>query len=125
MPELFTLAFFQELVGRLNGDEEWKRKGGDLTTRIVATCTDRDASFLLDIQDGQVRVSAVEAEEPADFKFEGAYEAWATVAKGERDLQTLVMTGKMRFKGSLSKVMAMMSPLGRLTAVLREMPTEI
>lgn len=124
MAEFFSGAFFQELAARLNEDEEWKKKGADLTTRIVVTCTDRDLSFLLDLQEGQVSASKVDAEEPADFKFEGPYDSWRASAEGEKDLQTLVMTGRMKFKGSMSKIMAMMGPLGRLTAVLRDIPTE-
>jgi putative sterol carrier protein len=124
MTQFFTEEFFAELADRLNVDEEWNRKAGDLTTKIVATCTDRDISVLLDIQNGKVSARSVGPDEPADFKFEGSYDAWQTTAKGEADLQTLVMTGKMKFKGSMSKIMAMMSQLSRLTAVLREMPKE-
>lgn len=124
MAQFFTKEFFDELASRLNSDEEWKKKAGDLTTKIIASCTDRDAAFLIDIKDGAVACSQVSPEEPADFKFEGTYEAWQKTAKGEADLQTLVMTGKIKFKGSMSKIMAMMGSLSRLTAVLREIPKE-
>jgi putative sterol carrier protein len=124
MAQFFTKEFFEELADRLNADDEWNKKSGDLTTKIVATCTDREISVLLDIQNGKVTAKVVDAEEPADFKFEGSYDAWQKTARGEADLQTLVMTGKMKFKGSMSKIMAMMSQLSRLTAVLREMPKE-
>lgn len=124
MAEFFTPAFFEELADRLNADEEWQRKGGDLSTRIVATATDRDLSMLLEIEDGRVSVSEVTPEEPADFKFEGPYESWVKTAQGEADLQTLVMTGKMQFRGSMSKIMAMMGQLNQLMAVLRDVPRE-
>ncbi len=124
MAQFFTKEFFEDLSTRLNGDEEWKKKSGGLTTKIVATCTDRDFSALLDIQDGTVEVREVPTDEPADFKFEGNYAAWQKTAQGEADLQTMVMMGKIKFKGSLSKIMAMMGQLGRLTAVLREIPKE-
>ncbi|MFQ5837359.1 MAG: SCP2 sterol-binding domain-containing protein [Thermoplasmata archaeon] len=124
MAQFFTKEFFEDLASRLNADDEWKKKTSDLTTRLVATCTDRDISVMIDIQNGVVATREVAQDEPADFKFEGSYEAWLKSAKGEADLQTLVMTGKMRFKGSMSKIMALMSPLSRLTAVLRDMPKE-
>lgn len=124
MVQFFTLAYFEELAERLNADEEWRKKASDLTTKIVATCTDREFSVLLDIQQGAVTVREVSPEEPSDFKLEGAYDAWVATGKGEADLQTSVMRGKIRFKGSMSKIMGLMGQLNRLVAVLRDMPKE-
>ncbi len=124
MTQFFTEGFFAEMADRLNEDEEWMKKSGDLTTRIIATCTDRDLSVLIDIKDGKVSTAKIAADDPADFKFEGEYDAWAKTGKGEADLQTLALTGKIRFKGSMSKIMAMMSQLNRLVGVLREIPKE-
>ncbi len=124
MVQFFTKEFFDDLAQRLNGDEEWNKKTGDLNTKIIATCNDRDISVLLDIENGKVSVEEVAADDPSDFKFEGDYAAWEKTGKGEADLQTLVMTGKMKFKGSMSKIMAMMSQLNRMVAVIREMPKE-
>lgn len=124
MTRFFTEEFFAEMADRLNEDEEWMRKSGDLTTKVIATCTDRDFSILIDIAEGKVSTEVVAADAPADFKFEGEYEAWTKTGKGETDLQTLALTGKIRFKGSMSKIMAMMGQLNRLVAVLRDIPKE-
>ncbi len=124
MVGFFTKEFFEDLAQRLNVDDEWKKKAGSLTTKIIATCTDRDLSMMLDIQNGAITTTEVAMDEPSDFKFEGNYEAWQKTGKGEADLQTLVMTGKIKFKGSMSKIMAMMGQLNRLVTVLREMPKE-
>ncbi|MFQ6013583.1 MAG: SCP2 sterol-binding domain-containing protein [Thermoplasmata archaeon] len=124
MAKFFTEAYFQELADRLNGDDEWRRKAQGVTAKIVATANDREFSALLDIQDGEVTASKVDADTPADFKFEADYDVWKTTAQGEGDLTTLVMTGRMRFRGSMSKVMSMMTPLNRLTEVLRGLPKE-
>lgn len=124
MVQFFTREFFEELAERLNGDEEWNRKAGDLNTRIIATCNDRDISVMLDIANGKITVKDTAPDDPSDFKFEGDYASWEKTGRGEADLQTLVMTGKMRFKGSMSKIMSMMGQLNRLVAVIREMPKE-
>lgn len=124
MTQFFTEEFFAEMADRLNEDEEWLKKSGNLTTKVIATCTDRDLSILIDIADGKVATSKVAADDPADFKFEGDYAAWTKAGKGEADLQALALTGKIRFKGSMSKIMAMMGQLNRLVAVLREIPKE-
>src|SRR5437870_8866180 len=59
MVQYFTKAFFDELAGRLNADAEWGKKAAAIVAKIVLTCTDRNASFLLDIQNGRVAVHDV------------------------------------------------------------------
>ncbi len=66
----------------------------------------------------------MKAEDPADFKFEGPYEVWQRIAKGQTDFQTAVITGKMKFRGSLPKIMGIQPQMNRLTAVAKEIPAE-
>src|SRR2546425_559162 len=101
--QYFTKAFFDEIASRLNADPEWGKKAAAITAKIVLTSTDRNASFLVDIQGGKVTVQHVAPDVPADFKFEGAYDAWMQLGKGERDFQGLVLGGKIRFRGSMPK----------------------
>ena len=124
MAKFFTEAYFQDLAERLNADKEWRKKAEGVTSRIVATANDRDFSALLDVQNGEVTASRVDADTLADFKFEADYDVWKASAQGEGDLTTLVMTGRMRFRGSMSKIMGMMTPLNRLTEILRELPKD-
>jgi putative sterol carrier protein len=124
MAKFFTEAYFQDLADRLNEDEGWRKKAEGVTTKIVATANDRDFSSLLDIQDGAVTASRVEADIPADFKFEADYNVWKDAAEGEGDLTMLVMTGRMKFRGSMSKIMGMMTSLNRLLEILRELPKD-
>src|SRR5437870_1467103 len=122
--QYFTKAFFDEIASRLNADPEWGKKAAAITAKIVLTSTDRNASFLVDIQGGNVTVQQVAPDVPADFKFEGAYDAWMQLGKGERDFQGLVLGGKIRFRGSMPKVMALMGPLGRITQLAQQVPKE-
>src|SRR5213594_1993889 len=124
MVQYFTKAFFDELAGRLNVDAEWGKKAAAIVAKIVLTCTDRNASFLLDIQNGRVAVHDVAPDVPADFKFEGTYEAWTQLGKGEKDFQGLVLGGRIRFRGSMPKVMALMGPLSRITQIAQQIPRE-
>src|SRR2546425_2925361 len=124
MVQYFTKAFFDEIASRLNADPEWGKKAAAITAKIVLTCTDRSASFLVDIQGGKVAVQEVAPGVHADFKFEGAYDAWMQLGKGERDFQGLVLGGKIRFRGSMPKVMALMGPLGRITQLAQQVPKE-
>ncbi len=124
MTQYFTQSFFEEVASRLNADSEWSKKAGAISAKLVLTCVDRGASFLIDIANGRVVSSAVSAEIPADFKFEGTYDTWTQLGKGEKDLQSLVMSGKIRFRGSLPKIMGLMNVLGRVTSVARDVPKD-
>jgi len=124
MTQYFTQSFFEEVASRLNADSEWSKKAGAISAKLVLTCVDRGASFLIDIVNGRVVSSAVSAEIPADFKFEGTYDTWTQLGKGEKDLQSLVMSGKIRFRGSLPKIMGLMNVLGRVTSVARDVPKD-
>ena len=124
MAQYFTQAFFQEVANRLNADPEWSRKAAAITAKVILTCVDRKASFLIDVVNGRVSSSAVAADVPADFKFEGTYDAWTQLGKGEKDFQSLVMGGKIRFRGSMPKIMALMGVLSRITVVARDVPKD-
>jgi len=124
MTQYFSKAFFDEVANRLHADPEWEKKATPVNAKIVLTCFDRQASFLLDIQGGKVAVTEVPPDIPADFKFEGNYDAWTQLGKGEKDFQSLVMAGKIRFRGSMPKIMALMGQLNRITLVAQQVPKE-
>jgi len=124
MVQYFTMAFFDELAARVNADPEWTKKASNITAKLVFTVTDRQQSNMLDIQAGKVASREVAADTPADFKFEGPYDAWVQLGKAEKDFQTLVITGKIKFRGSMPKMMGMLGQLNRITALAQQMPKE-
>ncbi len=124
MVQYFSRAFFDEVASRLNADAEWTKKASAVTAKIVLTSIDRGTSFLVTVDAGKVAVSEAAPDVPADFKFEGNYDAWVQLAKGERDFQGLVLGGKIRFRGSMPKIMALMGQLNRITVVAQQIPKE-
>ena len=84
MTKYFTKAFFDELAERLNADPEWSKKAASTAAKIVLTCADRNASFLIDVRNGKVVAMESTPDIPADFKFEGNYDAWTQLGKGEK-----------------------------------------
>lgn len=122
--QYFSLEFFEELARRLNADAEWRKKAATLTTKVTLSATDRSRSFLVDVANGAVTAKAVRPDDPADFKFEGPYEVWQRIAAGETDFTAAVMTGKMKFRGSLPKIMGIQPQLTRLTQVAKDIPAE-
>lgn len=121
----FSTDFFAELARRLNEDAEWKKEAATLTTRITLTVTDRNEAHQLEIATGTVTPRAVKAEDPADFKFEGPWDVWRKIASGETDFNTAVITGKMKFRGSLPKIMGIQPQMSRLTQVAKEIAAQV
>ena len=124
MVQFFSDAYFTELASRLEKDPEWVKGASKVTAKLMMTVADRNEAHMLDVQAGAVTVRAAKPEEPADFKFEGPYEVWARLGKDRKDLNTLVLQGKIRFRGSLAKLMPLQGVLVRIEGVAREIPAE-
>lgn len=120
----FSMEYFEELARRLNADGDWKKRAATLTAKITLTVTDRAQSFLIEISSGSVAAKSVPADAPADFKFEGPWEVWTKVASGQTDFNTAVITGRMKFRGSLPKIMGIQPQMTRLTQVAKEIPAD-
>ncbi|OGS50867.1 MAG: hypothetical protein A3K65_04045 [Euryarchaeota archaeon RBG_16_68_12] len=120
--QFYTKAFFEELAARLNQDADWARWGKALTARIHCTAIDLKRSFLIDIKKGRVATKEAKPDTPANYKFEGKYEAWMALCKGESELQQLIMAGKIRFTGSMPDLMGLAGPLNRIVMVARSFP---
>jgi len=120
----FSTAYFEELASRLSEDPGWMKGASNVTAKLMMTVTDRNESHLFDIVAGQVTVRKAQSDEMADFKFEGPYEQWVRLGKEKKDLNTLVLQGKIKFRGSLAKLLPMQSVLVRIEAVAREIPVE-
>ena len=118
--QYFSEEYFQELARRLNEDADWRKKAAATTLRVTLTVTDRASSYMLEIANGIVTAKKAAPEDPADFKFEAPYEVWGRIALGQTDFNTAVLTGKMKFKGSLQKIMAIQPQMTRLTQVARD-----
>lgn len=119
--QYFSSEYFETLSQRLNADADWRKKAATTTAKVILTVTDRATSFLLDVTNGLVSARKAAVDDPADFKFEATYEVWLRVARGETDFNTAVLTGKMRFKGSLPKIMGLQPQMTRLAEVAKHL----
>ena len=124
MVAFFSNEYFSELATRLQKDPDWVKGAAKVTAKLMMTVTDRNEAHLFDIVAGNVTVRATKPDEPADFKFEGPYDAWTQLGRGERDFQGLVLGGKIRFRGSMPKIMALTGQLNRITQVAQQVPKE-
>ncbi len=120
----FSEAFFQEVAHRLGRDAEWNKAAAKVTAKIMLTATDASRSILLDVLGAKMTVSSAKPDDPAEFKFEAPMEQWNRLGKGEKDLQTLVLQGKIKFRGPLAKLVPMQPALFRIEVVARDIPKE-
>jgi len=124
-PNLFSSAFFEELVKTLNNDPEFKSKTGSVNATILMVNKDTHTSHLLTISKGAATYNGPGTEDTkADFIFIGDSPTWIANHKGEITMEKAIMTGKLKFKGSLPKIMGLRSQLTVIDAIAQKVPAE-
>lgn len=111
VPALFTDAFFEELTKRLNNDADFKSKTASVAATVLMVNTDTKVSYLLTVNKGAAAWQKGNEQTKADFTFLGDAATWMSNHKGEAPMEKLVMTGKLKFKGSIPKIMSLRSQL--------------
>jgi putative sterol carrier protein len=126
MVKYFSPEFFAEIQETLANDAKWQEDTKGLKTSIKLSSTDQNspASYLLKVEEGKTTISPSDAAAQAEFSFEGAYETWTRVAKGEVDLQSAVLKGLLKFKGSITKILFYKDRFLRIAEVMRSVQVE-
>lgn len=125
MAEFFTQPYFEEVVKTLNNSPDFKAKTANVSTTVNMVCKDKARAFLLKIDKGTATGSEAAEDTKADFTFIGDYATWVANHKGEAPLEKLVMTGKLKFKGSIPKIMSMRSQLVVIDNLAQSVPAEL
>lgn len=123
MAQFWTREYFDEVVKTLNNDPEFKTKTANLTATVNMVCKDKGA-FLLKIDKGTATGDDATPDTKADFTFIGDYATWVSNHKGEAPLEKLVMTGKLKFKGSIPKIMSLRSQLVVIDKLAQSVPAD-
>lgn len=126
MVKFFSPEFFAQVQGSLASDEKWQADTKGLRTSIKLTSTGQESasSYLLKVEEGATTVSAGDSAAQAEFSFEGPYDVWARVGKGELDFQSAVLKGQLKFKGSITKILFYKDRFMRIAEVMRGIPVE-
>jgi putative sterol carrier protein len=93
-------------------------------TTILLGVTDKASHFLLKVEEGVTSISRVDVGTTAEFSFEGPYEVWTKVAKGEVDFQSAVLKGMLKFRGSITKILFYRDRFLRIGEIIRSIPLE-
>jgi putative sterol carrier protein len=116
--------YFKALETTLANDSKWNDNVKGLKTTILIGVSDLGQNYLLSVDGGATTLLKVAADTQAEFSFDGTYDAWTRVAKGELDLQSAVLKGQLRFKGSIMKILTYRDRFMRIGDLIKESPKE-
>lgn len=126
MVKYFSPEFFDRLQEKLVNEPRWQEGTKGLKTSIRLTSTEKSAAstYLLRVEDGTTTITSSDPSAQAEFSFEGAYDTWTKVAKGEVDLQSAVLKGLLKFKGSITKILLYRDRFFMIAELMRSIPVE-
>jgi putative sterol carrier protein len=126
MVKYFSPEFFAQIQDTLANDVKWQEgtKGLKTSIKLTSTAQGSASTYLLKVEDGKTAISPSESAAPAEFSFEGSYETWTRVAKGEVDFQSAVLKGLLKFKGSITKILFYKDRFLRIAEAMRSIQVE-
>ena len=126
MAKFFSPEFFAQTQDALASDAKWAdgMKGLKTTIKLTSTGQANASAFLLKVEDGKTTILPSDPAAQAEFSFEGSYETWTKVAKGEVDFQSAVLKGVLKFRGSITKILVYRERFMRIAEVMRSIPVE-
>lgn len=124
MAKFMSDEYIAQVQSALASDPKWAETTKGFKTSISFNVTDSGQNFLMTVEDGATRFQKAGPGAAAEFSFDGTYEAWCKVAKGEVDIQSAVLKGQLRFKGSLPKIIMYRDRLTRVADVMKDVPKE-
>jgi putative sterol carrier protein len=124
MAKYLSDEYFSQVQSALSQDPKWTESTKTLKTSIGFGVTDIGQNYVLGVENGVTTFQKVAPGAPAEFSLDGTYESWCKVAKGEVDLQSAVLKGQLRFKGSLTKILMYRDRFIRVAEIMREVPKE-
>ena len=118
-------------INNLPVDKIEKLPEGDLKKKmkelVAVYVTGGTVYAFIQLKDGKclgARLIKDPSEVQAGFKLIGDYESWKKLAKAESDATRLVMTGKMKLQGDMSKIMRYLKSTQTMGKIASEIRTE-
>jgi len=110
----------------LVNDAKWQEgtKGLKTSMKLITTDQSNASSYLLKVEEGKTTISPSDPAAQAEFSFEGTYETWTKLAKGEVDFQSAVLKGLLKFKGSITKILVYKDRFLRIAEVIRSIQVD-
>lgn len=124
MAKFLSDEYFSQVQTALSQDQKWLESTKSVKTSIAFNVTDIGQNYILTVEDGVTTLQKATMGTPVEFSFDGTYDAWTKVVKGEMDIQSAVLKGVLRFKGSITKILMYRDRFIRIAEVMSDVPKE-
>lgn len=124
MAKFMSEEYISQVQSALSSDPKWSETTKSFKTSIAFNVTDIGQNFVMNVDNGTTTFQKVAPGTGAEFSFDGTYDAWSNVAKGEVDIQSAVLKGQLKFKGSLTKILMYKDRFVRVAEIMRDVPKE-
>jgi putative sterol carrier protein len=125
MAKYLSDEYFSQVQVALAQDAKWAESTKSFKTSLGFGVTDIGQFYVVSVDNGVTTVQKVAPGAPSEFSFEGTYDSWCKVARGEVDIQAAVLKGQLKFKGSITKIMMYRDKLNRVADVMKQVPAEL
>lgn len=124
MVKFLSDDYFSQLQGLLLTDQKWLESTKALKTSIAFGVTDIGQNYVLNVDGGASTLQKTSPGSQAEFAFDGTYESWVKVAKGDVDLQSAVLKGQLKFKGSITKILMYRDRFMRIADLMKQIQAD-
>ena len=124
MAKFLSDEYFKEFETLLASDTTWTEGIKGVKTTMLLGVADDGRSYLLSVDNGVTTLQKPAPGAQAEFSFEGSYDSWCKIAKGELDLQAAVLKGELKFKGSITKILAYRNRFMRIAELMKQSKKE-
>jgi putative sterol carrier protein len=114
LTRFWSEEFFKEAGELLNREQDLTKVLTGMNTTILAECVDRNQAFLITVEDGKISSAEGHPEDKVEFRFAAPYDKWAKIARGEEKVQSEVVKGKIKFRGSMPKMLLYLGKVVRM-----------
>lgn len=116
----WTTGFFTQLQDRLNAEESLSRLMKGLNTSLILDCA--GDGFLILVEEGRLSVKQASGSEKAEFRLSAPYEVWECISKGKTKVQGEIVSGRVRFRGSMPRMLLYLNKMvGLESSIIRIM----
>lgn len=101
----FSFEFFKNMVDQLNADESLAKLTKGMNTSLLLSCNELSLFYLIEIKEGRLAVKQASSDQVAEFAFSAPYSEWEKIARNQAKIPSEVISGRIRFKGSMPKML--------------------
>ncbi|HKT22376.1 MAG TPA: SCP2 sterol-binding domain-containing protein [Nitrososphaerales archaeon] len=124
MAKYMSDDYISQVQSALAQDPKWMESTRSFKTSVAFNVTDLGQNYVMSVDNGVTAFQKVAPGTGAEFSFDGTYDAWSKIAKGEVDIQSAVLKGQLKFKGSLTKILMYKDRFIRVAEIMRDVPKE-